>query len=358
MSISHAKQGKNKLLDQRVDNSRLSSQQLPKPTQRMRRLRNSQAMRDLLQENSISTNDLIYPVFVEENLDSPENISSLPGVRRETEKSLVHRAKEISNKNIPAIILFGVSHNKDELGTDSLKPDGLLARMIKTTKDASPKTLVTADICLCEYTDHGHCGPLNKKGQPDNDRTLEIIAKQAVNACEAGADIIAPSGMMDGMVMAIRSALDESGFENIPVLSYAAKFASAHYGPFRDAAGCSLGAYEHAEKNRKSYQMNPANSLEAMREVEIDIQEGADMIMVKPGLPYLDIIKSVKENFQYPTFAYHVSGEYAMLKAAAEKGWLDYEECIMEQMMSFKRAGTDGVLTYAALDIADYLNQI
>lgn len=323
---------------------------------RMRRLRKTPAMRALLSETTLTKNDFIYPVFVEENCKARTEISSLPGVFRETEKSLPDRIKEIANSGIRAVILFGVSKHKDHGGSDSLKKDGLLARMIGAAKNAAPDLLVIADICLCEYTDHGHCGPLGKDGAPDNDATLKILQKQAVVACEAGADIIAPSGMMDGMVGAIRQALDENAYQDVPILSYAAKFASAHYGPFRDAAGCSLGNEISAQSDRKAYQMNPANKNEALREVELDIDEGADMLMVKPGLPYLDIIQSVKDSYGMPTFAYHVSGEYAMLKAAAQQGWIDYEQALYEQMLSFKRAGADAIITYAALDMVALLH--
>lgn len=317
---------------------------------RMRRLRKNSAMRDLLREHTLTKDDFVYPIFVEEQCSERSEIKSLPGVFRETEKTLSKRMEDIAKAGIKAVILFGVSKHKDAIGSDSLKSNGLLARMIRIAKDAAPEVLVMADVCLCEYTDHGHCGPIGKDGAPDNDRTLELISKQATIACEAGADIIAPSGMMDGMVSSIRNALDLYGFQDAPILSYAAKFASAHYGPFRDAAGCSLGDAKLAQGDRKAYQMNPANVNEAMREVQLDVKEGADMIMVKPGLPYLDIIKGVKDTFKLPTFAYHVSGEYAMLKAASEKGWIDYEQALYEQMLSFKRAGADAILTYAALD--------
>ena len=358
MSIKKATQEqslnfKTKTADNALEQNHISDGSAP--IKRMRRLRRSLGMRRLLSENEITKNDLIYPLFVEEGINERTAIQSLPGVEREAERTLPHKVEQIAKSDIPAIILFGVSKNKDAIGSDSLTKNGLLARMIRSAKDTAPEILVTADICLCEYTDHGHCGPIGHDGSPDNDRTLELIAQQAVIACDAGADIIAPSGMMDGMVAALRNAMDQNGFNDIPVLSYAAKFASAHYGPFRDAAGCSLGKYEHAQKDRKSYQMNPANYNEAMREVEIDINEGADMVMVKPGLPYLDVIKGVKDTFHLPTFAYHVSGEYAMLKAAAQNGWIDYDECMMEQMLSFKRAGADAILTYSAMDVAKIL---
>ena len=236
--------------------------------------------------------------------------------------------------------------------------DGLFSRMIQEAKTACPDIQVIADICLCEYTNHGHCGPLGNDGAPDNDKTLDIIADQAVIAAKSGADILAPSGMMDGMIAALRNALDSNGYNDTPLLSYAVKYASSHYGPFREAAGCSLGQNHQKtmQTDRKAYQMDPANAMEALREAALDVQEGADMLMVKPGLPYLDIIKTIKDHFQMPTFGYHVSGEYAMLKAAAQNGWLDYDTTIMEQMLCFKRAGADGILSYASLDVAKMLD--
>lgn len=275
---------------------------------------------------------------------------------RETETTLQTIVKESAQQNIKAIMVFGVSHNKDPIGSDSMHSNGLLARMIKRAKDASPETAIIADVCFCEYTDHGHCGPLTHDGDVDNDRTLDNLAKQAVIAAEAGADIIAPSGMMDGMVAAIRDGLDQSGYIETPILSYASKFASSFYGPFRDAAGCSLGHNKSARKDRKTYQMDPANANEAIKEAIIDMEEGADMLMVKPGMPYLDILYRIKSELQMPTFAYNVSGEYAMLKAAAEKNLLNYDDAMMEMLLSFKRAGADGILTYAALDAAKILN--
>ncbi len=328
---------------------------IPKPEKRLRRLRKNETIRRFVRETHLSVDDLIYPIFVEENSSDRMEIGSMPDVFRETETSLTDKVKECETLGIPAIILFGVSKNKDPIGGDAMRKGGLLYRMIDTAKQASPDTLVIADVCFCEYTDHGHCGPLTDDNMDvDNDRTLENLAIQAVNAAEAGADIIAPSGMMDGMIDAIRSGLNQSGFENLPILSYAAKFASGFYGPFRDAAGCSLGG-SHGPKNRKTYQMDPANRSEALREVEQDIIEGSDMVMVKPGLPYLDIIREVKDTFDMPTFAYNVSGEYAMLKYAAAAGAIDHDVAMMEALLSFKRAGADGILTYHALDAAKIL---
>jgi len=334
----------------------LNTLDIPKPEKRMRRLRKNETLRRLVRETHLHVDDLIYPIFVEENATDRLEISSMPGVFRETEISLADKVKECESLKIPAIILFGVSKNKDPIGGDAMRKGGLLYRMIDIAKQASPETLVIADVCFCEYTDHGHCGPLTDDNMVvDNDRTLDNLAMQAVNAAEAGADIIAPSGMMDGMIEAIRSGLNQSGFDHLPVLSYAAKFASGFYGPFRDAAGCSLGG-SHGPKDRKTYQMDPANRLEALRETEQDILEGADMVMVKPGLPYLDVIREVKDTFDLPTFAYNVSGEYAMLKYAAAAGAIDHDTAMMEALLSFKRAGADGILTYHALDAARLLH--
>lgn len=314
---------------------------------RMRRLRSSENMRALVRENTLTAADLILPLFVEEDISERQAIKSMPGVFRETEKSIAAVVKEAEQAGVKSVMLFGVSHHKDAHGTDSMKADGLMARMIGNVKDACPDMIVMADACFCEYTDHGHCGPLDDHGHVINDLTLENLAIQAVVAAQAGADIIAPSGMMDGQVSAIRFALDESGFTNTAILSYAAKYASAFYGPFRDAAGCALKTGD-----RKTHQMDPANSDEAMREVAIDLDEGADMVMVKPGLPYLDIVYRVKSEFRVPTFAYNVSGEYAMLKFAAQAGALDYDKALLEMLLAFKRAGADGILTYAAVDAA------
>jgi porphobilinogen synthase len=324
---------------------------------RPRRLRTSETMRRLVRETRLSTDDLILPIFVEEEISEPLPIASMPGVYRQTERSLAALMKQVEAAKVPAVMLFGVSHHKDHEGTDSMRTGGLLDRMIRRAKDASPDTIIMADACFCEYTDHGHCGPIDHvHNDVDNDRTIENIARQAIVAAAAGAEIIAPSGMMDGQVGAIRQALDQNGHERAAILAYAAKYASGFYGPFRDAAGCSLGqSAGKIPSNRKSYQMDPANAEEAMREVALDIEQGADMVMVKPGLPYLDILYRIKSTFGMPTFAYNVSGEYCMIKAAAERGWLDEEVAMMEMLMSFKRAGADGIITYAALDAAKVL---
>ena len=326
------------------------------PETRHRRLRKTAALRDLVRETHLTPNDLILPLFVDEDITEKQAISSMPNVFRHPEKDLPQFLKECRSLGVNNFILFGVSYNKDDEGRDSMKKGGLLHRMISSAKDTLPDSNIIADVCFCEYTDHGHCGPIAEDGDVDNDATIENIAQQSIIAADAGADIIAPSGMMDGQVASIRAGLDENGFEQIPVLAYAAKFASTYYGPFRDAAGCALGKYDHVAKDRKSYQMDPANAHESLREAEQDLLEGADMLMVKPGLAYLDILHRVKQAFQVPTFAYNVSGEYAMLKAAHANGWLDYETTMMETLLSFKRAGADGILTYSAVDAARILN--
>lgn len=327
------------------------------PHVRMRRLRRTEALRDMVRENSVTSNDLIVPLFVEEDIDERLPLSSMPGVWRETEKSLITRVKSIADSGVRGIMLFGVSHNKDHTGSDSMDPNGLLARMIKTAKDAAPDLSVIADVCFCEYTDHGHCGPLCQHGDVDNDRTVENIAIQSLIACEAGADMIAPSGMMDGQVSAIRHTLDVTGFSNIPIMAYAAKFASCFYGPFRDAAGCALGQTPNVRSNRKSYQMDPANTREALRDALLDEREGADMLMVKPGMAYLDILTKLRQQSDLPLAAYQVSGEYAMLRFAAQAGALNYQDAMMESLLAFKRAGADLILTYAGEEAARLINE-
>jgi porphobilinogen synthase len=322
------------------------------PRTRMRRNRQSEAIRRLVRENVIEPQHLILPLFIEEDLAERTPIKMMPGVWRETEKSIADMARQAQDAGLGAVMLFGVSHHKDHRGSDSMREGGLLDRMVRRAKDAAPELVVMTDLCFCEYTDHGHCGPLDDHGRVINDETIENIGQQAIIAAQAGADIVAPSGMMDGQVAAIRDALDSQGFTDTPIMAYAAKYASNFYGPFREAAGCSL-----KQGDRKTYQMDPANGDEALREVALDIQEGADMIMVKPGLPYLDVLYRVKETFGMPTFAYNISGEFAMLKFACEAGALDYQKAAMEMMLCFRRAGADGILTYAALDIARQLNK-
>lgn len=325
------------------------------PHVRMRRLRQSEAIRDMVRENTLSANDLILPVFIEEELKERQPIKSLPGIYRETESSVGAIVKEASNEGVRGVMVFGVSHNKDHIGSDTMNPNGLLARMIDRAKQAAPEAAVIADVCFCEYTDHGHCGPINERGDVDNDKTIENVAMQAVVAAEAGADIIAPSGMMDGQVAAIRHALDVTGHSHVPIMAYAAKFASNFYGPFRDAAGCSLGHVHNVPTHRKTYQMDPANGREAIRDALMDEQEGADMLMVKPGMAYLDILKELRQKTELPLAAYQVSGEYAMMKFAAEAGALNFEDVMMESLMAFKRAGADMILSYSSVDAARWI---
>jgi porphobilinogen synthase len=319
------------------------------PRLRLRRLRRTEALRALVRENHVDTGDLIYPLFIQEGKNITEEIPSMPGIFHYSPDRLAEKAKEIAGLEIPAVLLFGIPKHKDEMGSAAYDPDGVVQQSIKVIKNASPDLLVITDVCLCEYTDHGHCGiPVN--GEIDNDATLPLLAETALSHARAGADIIAPSDMMDGRVKAIRANLDENGFEHIPVLAYAAKYASGFYGPFREAA-------ESAPQfgDRRSYQMDPPNIREALREVQQDINEGADMVMVKPALPYLDVIRKVREEFNYPLAAYNVSGEYSMVKAAAQKGWIDEQRIVMEIMTAIKRAGADIIITYHAEDIARWL---
>jgi porphobilinogen synthase len=315
------------------------------PTMRLRRLRSSPAMRDLLQEHTISVNDLIYPIFVEEELDDFAPVESMPGVWRIPERKLDVAIKEIAGLGIKAVMTFGVSHHKDAIGSDALKREGLLGRMLKRAKDAAPELMVISDTCFCEYTTHGHCGVIHGN-DVHNDHTIENLGLQAVIAAEAGADMIAPSSMMDGQIWAIRKALDGNGFGNIPVMAYSSKFASAVYGPFRAAAGCEL------DGDRKAYQMNPMNGREALRESDQDEAEGADILMVKPAMPYLDVLTQIKQRSLLPLAAYQVSGEYAMIKFAAAAGAIDEDRVVRESLGAIKRAGADLILTYFAMDVA------
>lgn len=312
---------------------------------RLRRLRNNSGIRNLVRETDLSVRNLVYPIFVEEGGSDYTPISSMPGISRIPEKYIDREMEEIARLGIGAVMLFGVSRHKDAIGTDALSADGLLSRMARRAKSAAPEILVIADICFCEYTDHGHCGVLNN-GCVDNDATLISLGRQAVIAAEAGADIVAPSAMMDGQVAAIRSALDRAGWLQTPIMSYSSKFASAFYGPFRIAASCGLKGH------RMTYQMDFANGREALRESLIDEREGADILMVKPALAYLDVISSVRRETLLPVSAYQVSGEYAMIKFAAEAGALDERRIVRETLTSIKRAGADIILTYFAKEVA------
>ncbi len=325
------------------------------PQLRLRRLRKNENIRRMVRENSLSTNDFIYPMFIVEGKNVKEEIQSMPGQFRYSIDRLVEEVAEVKELGIPAVILFGIPAHKDELGSDSFSDEGIIQRAIRTIKENIPDIYVITDVCFCEYTSHGHCGYLKCNGEicdVDNDKTLELLKKQVVSHAKAGADMVAPSGMMDGMIKAIREGLDEAGFTEVPIMSYAAKYASAYYGPFRDAAESTP-----AFGDRRSYQMDPANSDEALREVALDIQEGADIVMVKPALAYMDVIRRVKETFKYPVAAYNVSGEYAMVKAAAMKGWIDEKKVVLETLLSMKRAGADLILTYHAKDAAKWLRE-
>ncbi len=320
--------------------------------QRPQRLRRTAAIRALVRETRLHVEDLILPLFVEEG-DGVTEISSMPGVfRRSVAESAAH-AEQAAELGIRAVVLFGIPKHKDASGSQSWAEDGIVQRAAREIKAACPDVVVIADTCLCEYTDHGHCGILWDDHTIDTASTLDVLARVAVSQAESGADIVAPSGMMDGMVGAIRAALDDSGFEQIPIMSYAVKYASAFYGPFRDAAD---GA--PAFGDRRSHQMDPANAREAMREARLDIEQGADFLMVKPALAYLDIVRSLRDAFpSLPLVAYNVSGEYAMLKAAARAGWLDEQAVVMESLLGMKRAGADLVITYHAEEVARWLRK-
>jgi porphobilinogen synthase len=315
------------------------------PTTRLRRLRANETIRAMLRETTVSLDDLIYPIFVEEELDDFAPVESMPGVHRIPERKLGVAIKEMSRAGIRAVMTFGVSHRKDDNGSDSWNEDGLVARMIRRAKDAAPEMLIISDTCFCEYTSHGHCGVIHGE-DVHNDHTIENLARQSAVAARAGADMIAPSAMMDGQVAAIRGALDGNGFSNVPIMAYSSKFASAFYGPFRAAAGCDL------KGDRKAYQMDPLNGREAIRESLTDEAEGADILMVKPALPYLDVLSQVRARSLLPLAAYQVSGEYAMIKFAAQAGAIDEHRVVRETLGAIKRAGADLILTYFAMDIA------
>jgi porphobilinogen synthase len=304
----------------------------------------------MVRETILSVDDLIYPLFVAAGRKIRKEISSMPGVFQLSVENLVKEVREVRNLGIPAILLFGIPAKKDAVGSDACSDDGIVQTAVRAIKDAVPDIQVITDVCFCEYTDHGHCGILNPAGDVDNDATLDILARSAVTHARAGADLVAPSDMMDGRVAAIRRALDEEGYEGIPIMSYAAKYASGFYGPFRDAAESAPGFGD-----RRSYQMDPPNAREALREVALDIQEGADIIMVKPALAYLDVICRVRDAFDLPVAAYHVSGEYSIVKAGEKLGWVDGPRLMMEILVSIKRAGADLILTYAAKEAAKAL---
>ena len=319
------------------------------PAYRPRRLRKNETLRRMVRETKVSADDFIYPLFVTHGQGVRKEIRSMPGIAQLSIDLAIKEAKEVFQLGVPAVILFGIPKKKDLRGSEAYARSGIIQQAIRAIKDKIPELAVITDVCLCEYTSHGHCGMV-VKGQVDNDATLKLLAKMSLSHAAAGADMVAPSDMMDGRVQAIREALDQSGFEDIPIMSYAAKHASGFYGPFREAAESTPQFGD-----RKSYQMDPANAREAMREVWLDVQEGADIIMVKPALPYLDIIRAVREEFNIPVGAYNVSGEYAMIKAAAQRGWLEEERVMMEVLTAIKRAGADLILTYFAKDAARLL---
>jgi porphobilinogen synthase len=319
------------------------------PQLRLRRLRSSEALRALVRESKVDVGDLVYPLFVIEGSKIKQAISSMPGLYRLSNDMLPKEVDAIAKLGIPAIMLFGIPRKRDKLGSSAYHPKGVIQQAIRTIKKTTPELLVITDVCLCEYTSHGHCGVV-VDGYVDNDKTLKLLAKTALSHAQAGADIVAPSDMMDGRVKAIRQELDRNGFHNMPILAYAVKYASAFYGPFREAA-------ESAPQfgDRRSYQMDPSNWREAMREIEQDIIEGADIVMVKPALPCLDVIRKARDTFNHPLAAYNVSGEYAMVKAAAQQGWLDERGIVMEILTAIKRAGADIIITYHAKEAARWL---
>ncbi len=322
------------------------------PAYRPRRLRRTPALRALIRENALSPAELIYPLFVKFGTGKRDEISSMPGVFQLTLDQLPAEIDELKRLGIPAVILFGLPDVKDEAGSGAFAEDGIVQQAIRAIKAHDPEFMVITDVCMCEYTSHGHCGALDEHGCVMNDVTLEMLASTAVSHAEAGADMVAPSDMMDGRVGAIRAALDAEGYTEVPIMAYSAKYASAYYGPFREAADSTP-----AFGDRRAYQMDPANGEEALRETALDIGEGADIVMVKPALAYMDIIRRVKDEFGYPTCAYNVSGEYAMVKAAAANDWIDEKRVVLETLMAFKRAGADMIITYHAKDAARWLKE-
>lgn len=321
------------------------------PIYRPRRLRKNETLRRMVRETKLTKDDFIYPLFITHGRGVRREIKSMPGVAQLSIDLALKEIREVWELGVPAVILFGIPKRKDAQATEAYARSGIIQQAIKAIKDKIPELVVITDVCLCEYTDHGHCGVV-VKGEVDNDATLELLAKTALSHAQAGADLVAPSDMMDGRVQAIRQILDKHGFSDLPIMAYAAKHASAFYGPFREAAESTPQFGD-----RRSYQMDPANAREALREVWLDVQEGADIIMVKPALPYLDIIRAVRQEFNLPVAAYNVSGEYAMIKAAAQMGWLEEERVMMEVLTAIKRAGADLILTYFAKEAARLLNK-
>jgi len=324
------------------------------PQRRLRRLRRTPALRRLVAETRLSVDDLIVPLFVRENIDAPQAISSLPGVLQHTRDSLRKEVHELAQEGVPAVILFGLPAVKDSEGSQAWDPEGIVQVALRDLRaDMGDDLVLMADLCLDEYTDHGHCGVLDERGGVDNDATIDLYARVAVAQAEAGADVVAPSGMMDGQVAAIRDGLDDEGFDQIAILAYGAKYASALYGPFREAVDVTIAG----GGDRKAYQQDPRNGREALEEIRADLAEGADMVMVKPALAYLDVLATVRAEVDVPLAAYHVSGEYAMVKAAAERGWIDGPAVMLEHLTAIRRAGADMILTYAARDVLDRIER-
>jgi porphobilinogen synthase len=319
------------------------------PQVRLRRLRRTEALRQMVRETRLEIANLIYPLFVTQGKEVRQAIEAMPGIFRFSVDKLLEEVEEVASLGIPAVLLFGLPEAKDEVGSGAYETKGIVQQAVRAIKEARPELVVMVDVCLCEYTSHGHCGVVID-GEVDNDKTLELLARTALSLAEAGADIVAPSAMMDGMVAGIRTKLDENSYQRIPIMSYTAKYASAFYGPFREAAECAPQFGD-----RRSYQMDPANVREALREVEQDIQEGTDIIMVKPALSYLDVLSRVRAAFNHPLAAYNVSGEYSMVKAAAQNSWIDEKDVVLEILTAIKRAGADMIITYHAKEVARWL---
>ena len=319
---------------------------------RTRRLRKTENIRRLVRENKLTTDDLIFPLFIEEGENIETEIKSMPGIKRFSLDKISTELDEVTSLNIPAVLLFGIPSRKDDVGTETWNDDGIVQQAIRFIKKNYPKLYVITDVCFCEYTSHGHCGILNDNNDVDNDATLINLSRQAISHAKAGADMLAPSGMIDGSIIKMREALDNTGYYDLPIMGYSVKYSSAFYGPFRDAADSTP-----TFGDRKTYQMDPANRDEAMREAAFDDAEGADILMVKPALSYLDIVRDLKNNFDRPIACYNVSGEYAMIKAAGEKGWIDEEKVMMESLLSMKRAGADIIITYFAKEVAKILKR-
>ncbi|MDX8377834.1 MAG: porphobilinogen synthase [Mariprofundales bacterium] len=328
----------------------MSTSQTKHQTHRPRRLRKTSTIRRMVRETSLSVDDLVYPLFIDETISCKREVSSMPGVFRFPISDVADVVRKVWAAGVPAVMLFGIPLHKDAIGSEAWNPNGIVQQAIRIAKAKVPELCVIADACFCEYTDHGHCGVL-AGCEVDNDATLANLGREAVSYAEAGVDIVAPSGMMDGMIFTIRSALDAAGYSDMPIMSYAVKYASAYFGPFRDAADSppSFG-------DRSSYQMDFANVREALREAKLDVEQGADFLMVKPALAYMDVVRAVRQNFDLPLAVYNVSGEYAMVKAAAANNWIDERKVVLETMMSFKRAGADIIISYHALDVAKWLN--